>query len=160
MKTIEELGDELCNYCLLDEEERSCTSSNPEGCGGCKCEEAYENYLYEQEEGRKEMNAIIDNIKIAVERVVLIKDVIPGNKDIVINSMTYRFLNKGLNIFEGDSLKAAIGLTNNKTNIDNLDYILNHCEEINEAITQLNKNIEKELTSKIIEISKLLEGDR
>lgn len=106
------------------------------------------------------MNAIIDNIKIAVERVVLIKDVIPGNKDIVINSMTYSFLNKGLNIFEGDSLKAVIGLANNETNIDNLDYILNHCEEINEAITQLNKNIEKELISKIIEISKLLEGDR
>ena len=45
MKSIEELGEELCVYCPLSDEERSGSPHNPTGCEGTKCEEAYENYL-------------------------------------------------------------------------------------------------------------------
>lgn len=53
MTDIEELGDELCNYCPLPEEYRG-TYSTPggisAGCEGSHCEEAYELYLEECED--------------------------------------------------------------------------------------------------------------
>ena len=43
MKTEVELGDELCDYCPLDD----CTKGTHwyGSCEGSHCEEAYENYL-------------------------------------------------------------------------------------------------------------------
>jgi hypothetical protein len=50
MKTKDELGEELCEYCLLDEDKRG-VKQGPNGpifmCDSYGCEEAYENYKEE-----------------------------------------------------------------------------------------------------------------
>lgn len=50
IKTMEELAEELCDFCPLSEDQRKCTVFNPEGCGGAYCEEAYDTYLEEMED--------------------------------------------------------------------------------------------------------------
>lgn len=48
-KTEEELGEELCDYCPLEDHQKG-THLYPSGhysCEGCRCEEAYEYYLDE-----------------------------------------------------------------------------------------------------------------
>ena len=51
MKTPEELGEDLCEYCSLDEDKRG-VHSGPNGpiymCEIYGCEEAYKNYLKEE----------------------------------------------------------------------------------------------------------------
>lgn len=49
--SIEELGDELCNYCPLDDNQkhvRSTSSGMPIMCEGSRCGDAYDNYLDSQ----------------------------------------------------------------------------------------------------------------
>lgn len=49
MKTKDELGEDLCEYCPLrdyvDEVPPPPTPSNPMGCEGRYCDEAYEKYV-------------------------------------------------------------------------------------------------------------------
>lgn len=47
-KSIEELDTELCNYCPLDEWRKGTNFMG--SCEGCKCDEAYENYLVQEED--------------------------------------------------------------------------------------------------------------
>jgi hypothetical protein len=54
MLTKEELGDNLCNYCIPTERGREATVYCPSGlfmCEGIFCDEAYETYLEEEDEG-------------------------------------------------------------------------------------------------------------
>lgn len=48
LKTMEELGEELCNYCPLPEDRRGCRSALV-NCEGRFCEEAYNRYQEEYE---------------------------------------------------------------------------------------------------------------
>jgi len=50
LKTIEELGDDLCRYCPLEEYASKLTSTQC-GCEGAFCSEAYDVYLEGLEEG-------------------------------------------------------------------------------------------------------------
>jgi hypothetical protein len=48
IRSKEDLGDELCNFCPRDENKRgvySLPGGFPSGCEGANCCEAYENYL-------------------------------------------------------------------------------------------------------------------
>lgn len=57
MKSKEDLGEELCNYCPLEEYEKG-TQGIPSGytsCEGCRCEEAYQIYLEEIESDNPEL---------------------------------------------------------------------------------------------------------
>jgi len=53
LKTKDELGEELCMYCPLsdelDEVPPPPTPSNPMGCEGAWCDQAYERYTDRQE---------------------------------------------------------------------------------------------------------------
>lgn len=58
-KTIEELGEELCNYCFCTEYGLNLDAPKMKapyllGCEGMYCKEAYENYLEECEEEEEE----------------------------------------------------------------------------------------------------------
>jgi len=57
MKTIEELGDTLCNYCYETERGAKATILTPNGpsmCEGRFCGNAYDRYLEEEEEDDEE----------------------------------------------------------------------------------------------------------
>ena len=49
-KTIEELGEELCDYCPLEYKH---SGNFSDGCEGSNCENAYELYLDIEEENSK-----------------------------------------------------------------------------------------------------------
>lgn len=47
IKTCDELGDELCDYCPLTRSGDSVNTNQYNLCEVCKCSEAYDNYLDE-----------------------------------------------------------------------------------------------------------------
>lgn len=52
LKSIEELGEDLCEYCPLEENERgarSTPSGTYAGCEGSHCKEAYQYYIEGEE---------------------------------------------------------------------------------------------------------------
>ena len=50
-KTIDQLGDELCNYCTLEKKKvYGVPGGYVAGCEGSRCDDAYENYLATEEE--------------------------------------------------------------------------------------------------------------
>jgi len=55
-KTVEELEEELCNYCPIPEEGRGINNygNGPVMCEGSHCNDAYERYLEEFEEDEDE----------------------------------------------------------------------------------------------------------
>lgn len=55
LKTAEELGEELCSFCPLDEGARGvkCYGGSIVMCEGSRCSEAYDNYLDQLEEDNK-----------------------------------------------------------------------------------------------------------
>ena len=48
MLSKEELGENLCKYCRVDEEDRVPRNQYYMGCEGSFCDGAYENYLEEE----------------------------------------------------------------------------------------------------------------
>lgn len=71
----EELGEELCNYCPLEENQKGvhCYGDEPVMCfdSGC-CEKAYTSYLEDFEEENEEMNNL-EKAKLAAELSAKIK---------------------------------------------------------------------------------------
>lgn len=50
-KTIEELGEELCNYCICSDYGEKRINTNPDNwCEGINCDSAYDDYLDSEEE--------------------------------------------------------------------------------------------------------------
>ena len=48
IKSKDELGEELCDYCPLEEWKKGYTSMH--SCEGCRCDEAYQNYLDDEDD--------------------------------------------------------------------------------------------------------------
>lgn len=61
-KDIEDLEDDLCEHCPLDEEFRGARSPHY-NCEGCRCEEAYENYLEDFNDNLETMETVQDKLK-------------------------------------------------------------------------------------------------
>jgi hypothetical protein len=52
MKSQEELGEEICEYCPIEPSDRGvhCYGGSVSMCEGSKCDDAYENYIESQED--------------------------------------------------------------------------------------------------------------
>ena len=87
MKSVEEPGIDLCDYCYLDEDERGVTSG-PSGpiyrCSSSGCEEAYANYLDEVEGVEmtkyRKKPIVIEAIKLRTNNIKEVEEFIGDKK--------------------------------------------------------------------------------
>jgi hypothetical protein len=109
----EELGEQLCEYCPLEESEKGvhCYGGEPVMCvdSGC-CKQAYENYLEEFEEENKEMDNLekVREIEAAATKVKNSRSRINSLNRIIASSsnrkIEYRVENSQLEVtIEGDN---------------------------------------------------------
>lgn len=57
MKSQEELGEEICEYCPIEPSDRGvhCYGGSVSMCEGSKCDDAYANYIESQEDEKWDM---------------------------------------------------------------------------------------------------------